>query len=182
MKDYLVALGASLLTTTALVVATVAHSADLPKRTAPPAPVAVAPYVPVLPFYVGLTGGGAIDRTWSLGAVGGYQVNEFFRTELTYDHNFAQDGYKNTDTVMGNLIVQYPLGMGFTPYALAGAGYQWGDYSGRVTGNDAMYNVGGGIRYALTSNIELDARYRYFNSFENNRPTNVGTIGINYRF
>ena len=77
------------------------------------------------------------------------------------------------------------MGYGFTPYALAGLGAGWNGWGKVGTGNaNTLYNVGGGVRYALTNNFELDGRYRYVNSFNGAGFNNnhVVTLGVGYKF
>ena len=161
-----------ILTSIAVLMSTAAFAADLPSRTSAPA----APVVAQLPFFVGVTAGGVFNRQPSLGAVAGYEINPYIRGEVAYDHFFSYESNRAVDNLVGNAIVQYPVGA-FTPYVLAGAGYAWGK-----TADEAIYNVGGGVRYTLTRNIDIDARYRYINNYDNGRATNVGTLGISYRF
>lgn len=163
----------------ALGMVSAASAADLPSRKfAPAAPVVVS--APRTPFFVGLNAG-ATTKTENgiVGAVAGYEFNQYVRTEATYDHYFGRDipGQNLTqDVVAGNLIAQYSFGP-VTPYVLAGAGYRWA-----AVKSEAIYNVGGGVRYALTDNVELDGRYKYVSNFNNNRTDNVFTVGFNVKF
>jgi opacity protein-like surface antigen len=45
--------------------------------------------------------------------------------------------------------------------------------------------VGGGVRYAVTDNVELDARYRNvraFNTTVRDRSSDIISVGVNWRF
>ena len=63
------------------------------------------------------------------------------------------------------------------PYALAGVGYRLSDVK-----NEPVWNAGLGVRYEVTSNIEVDGRYRYLSDFKRNRDENILTLGVNYKF
>ena len=98
--------------------------------------------------------------------------------EFGYDRFDNKSKALKSDVVTGNAIAQLPLNLfNVTPYALAGVGYKWSDAK-----DEYIYNVGGGIRYSLSKNIELDARYRYISDFKNERNTNAFTAGVNYKF
>ena len=163
----------SIVTAAALLASTAAIASDLPSRSAAPAPVFTQA---ASPFYVGVRGGldyKKDDQKFSVGGNAGYEVNSYVRGEVGYD--YLNDADK-THAVTGNFIVQFPV-MTFTPYALAGVGYRWTDIK-----NDYVYNVGGGVRYSVTKDIELDARYRYINDFDNVKHNNVISLGANYKF
>ena len=136
-------------------------------------------------MYVGVnTGGNFRDHTrTSVGAVVGYQLTRNVAAEVTYDYNNTH-ALNNGQLVMGNLVVGHRMGA-FTPYALAGAGMGWNAYGTHGTGtNQGLYNVGGGMRVNLVSNIDLDARYRYVAGF-NTADTfhqHLVTGGVNLRF
>lgn len=160
-----------------------AAAADLPRRTAPPAPVpAVESFKN---WYVGGNAGGAIGNADvfgnsrpSIGVVGGYQYNRNFGAEITYDYFFQGNGANAGQTLFANGVAGYPIsGTIFTPYILAGVGYGWDQF-----GNTGLFNVGAGLRTQLTPSFDFDLRYRYINSWEGNRQANVVTGGINYKF
>jgi len=87
---------------------------------------------------------------------------------------------------MGNLVASQRLGeTAVNPYVLAGAGVGWNAFGERGTGDNlALYNVGGGVRLNLVSNIDLDARYRYVGAFNSGETYNqhMVTGGLNIRF
>jgi len=162
----------------ATLIAGSAVAADLPSRSAPPAPVVQAP----VSWYVGLNGGTIAGNSGTVGVNGGLQYGQYIRAEGAYDYAGTGGGNlmgSNTSLLTGNLIVQYPVDQfKVTPYALAGAGYRWSSVK-----NEAVYNVGGGVRYGLTSNVDLDARYRYVSSTsDSTRNASVYTLGVNYKF
>jgi opacity protein-like surface antigen len=135
------------------------------------------------------------DYTWNtspytIGAVGGYEWNRYFRTEATFDYTSKEKPTttKSGETVFANAVVQYPVGFGVTPYAFAGTGYGfngWGKGKSAVVDDaKALYNVGAGARYELSKNLELDGRYRYIQSYEGVKynNNNIFSVGANYKF
>lgn len=177
-----------LATAAAVMLAVPAMAGDLPSRKVvieAPAPA------PRLPFFVGINGGG--NWTTGVGKVGdgqfgsvgfnaGYEVNNYLRGELAYDHLFGQSVKAlnsvtgSADLVTGNMILQYPIN-GFTPYVIGGLGYRWGYFK-----DELVYNVGAGVRYDLTQTVSLDARYRFVSDFNNNTNNNLFTLGFGVKF
>jgi opacity protein-like surface antigen len=186
---------------TALVAtASVAMAADLPSRKAPVAPVSTNAFT-LSGWYAGGFVGGNVanwdnvswDKTPAVfGALVGYEWNPYFRTEATFDYTTkaAPTTSEAGQTVFANAVVQYPIGFGFTPYAFAGTGFGWNAWGKGVSGanfvDDAklLYNVGGGVRYAVTERIDIDGRYRYINAYSGTKFDNnhVVTLGANYKF
>lgn len=170
MKFSYALLGLGMMTTASV-------AADLPGRNAPQAPKPVATFNQ--PFFVGAHIGTAAaygDNIVNDGVVrvnlrAGYQFSPLFRLETSYD--VGENRY-HAGTVNG--IVQYPVGR-FTPYALVGGGYRWTEFK-----NEPVFVVGGGLRYDLTRNFEIDARYRYVTDRNRERDENVVTLGVNYKF
>jgi opacity protein-like surface antigen len=180
MRKYLM-LSAAL---SALFVAGAASAADLPSRRAPT--FTTTETVTSAPWrYVGLSAGTNFDRTWTGGLVAGFEVNSYVGIEATYDYRFRE--YLNADDrshrVALNVLPQYRIG-NLTPYLLAGVGYEWSN----LRGDQAIYNVGGGVRFDVTREVQLDARYRYTNTFDRDVLTkyrdgdHTFTAGVNYRF
>jgi len=168
-----------------------ALASDLPSKKAPPAPVA-AP-ASLSGWYVGVNAGalvgsnGYVKDSYSLGALGGYQINKYVAVEGTFDYFGPTAGQDSGQTLIANAVVGYPVAIGgyaVTPYALGGVGLGWGSFgyvgSGKV---DGVWNVGGGVKAAITRNWEADLRYRYMNTFQDSRGSNnVITLGANYKF
>lgn len=132
-------------------------------------------------FYVGGSTGTTVNnkQRLDLGFSGGYQVIPNLRGEVTYDYRWVG---RSNNLVMGNVIVQQKIpGTAVTPYALAGMGIA-------TVGSQAetAYNVGAGVRVNVSDNVELDARYRYIDTFRANAfrqsGDNMFTVGANYRF
>lgn len=128
--------------------------------------------------YAGPTIGAALNQgALAIGALGGYQVNRYVRGEANFDHVVSTQPY-SSKYLTGNVIVQYPIsGLRVTPYALTGLGYQWQNGL-----NQGVWNVGGGMRTAVTPNTDLDLRYRYLQGMTNQANENVVTMGTTFRF
>jgi opacity protein-like surface antigen len=178
MNKTIVALALALSTVTAV-------AADIPGKAAPVAPATPYGALTSTNGYVGVNVGGAIkdgistDAPWTVGLVGGYNVVKAgplgFGVEGTYDY---KEG--NVQTLMGNGVASFGIGS-FTPYVLAGAGYQW-DKSGSSSLNEKVWNVGGGMKYAFTKTLELDARYRRIEDWDRARKDDRVSFGVNYKF
>lgn len=167
-----------------------ASATDLPSRTNIPFPPMRETVVLNLPqFYVGGFVGGRftdttpknraarIDKnhTARFGAVAGWQPVDYARIEGAYEYSQHNSRRLHANSVFVNAIAQYPVG-DFTPYVLAGTGYRWS------LRNEAVWNVGAGVRYSLTENVEADLRYRYVSDYKTRGQDNVVTVGLNYRF
>lgn len=177
MKNTIVAFALALSTVTAAA----SDAPSVPSRSNPIAPTASVVSAPK--FWVGVNAGGLVnnglndiqDTPWTVGLVGGYN---FFRlgpirlgAEGTYD-------YKKGDTqdVVGNVIGSVAFGS-IAPYALAGVGYRWAD-----TGNEKIWNVGGGVKYSFARNFEVDARYRRVEDWDRTKHDDRVTLGVNFKF
>lgn len=114
-----------------------------------------------------------------LGTSVGYQFNPYLRTELTYDYRKQNQA---SNAVMVNVVGQYTIpNTAVTPYVLAGTGLIAMNYAAPA------YNVGAGVRLAVSRSVELDARYRYTDTyntsvFNSKSGDNSFTVGVNYRF
>lgn len=110
----------------------------------------------------GLDDGGAAI----VGGGVGYQVNQYFRTDLRADYAFDHDAGAfdvSGTTILWNGYIDVPLSMGFTPYVGLGAGYGFVDYSGAGPSDDEgfAWAATGGVAFQMTQNIALDASYLY---------------------
>ena len=120
----------------------------------------------------------------TLGANVGYQAHRFLRVEGAYDYGLTQrgDGILLTTSVLPQYRIPNSTVTMFGQVG-AGAGWnRWGDANGGTRG---VYVLGAGVRTAVSTNVELEARYRYV------APINAGTgvnhvqlitVGFNYRF
>jgi opacity protein-like surface antigen len=118
----------------------------------------------------------------------GYRVNSLFRTELEYAYRSDFKYVKNpTNTGIANasqtskiqtLMLQgfYDIDISskFTPYLLVGLGLAHHDfdfyartilggtvYSGNTSNTELAWNIGLGVSYPISENIDLDLSYRY---------------------
>lgn len=178
MNKTIVALALALSTVTAA-------ATDLPSKTTPSAPESPYGALSTPNAWVGVTAGGAVkdginaNAPWTVGAVAGYNIVKMgplgFGVEGTYDYKEGK-----VHTAMGNGIASFGFGS-FTPYVLAGVGYQW-DKSGANAIDEKVWNVGGGLKYSFTRSIELDARYRRIEDWDRKRQDDRATVGVNYKF
>ena len=188
MKKTIVALALALSTVTAAATDT----SSLPSRSNPTAPVGGSLVEPKM--WVGVNVGGAVsdginrDAPWTVGVVGGYNVVRLgplgLGVEGTYDYYFKKDGVKDNQRGALNVVYSPVELFGFKPYALAGVGAEARN-TGIVKNGDAraIYNVGGGVKYAINKDWETDLRYRYVSDWAGkDRDANVVTFGLNYKF
>ena len=139
-------------------------------------------------FYAGGSIGSSTDNKSriDLGMNTGYQFGANIRAEVDYDHAWKTNGTGNM--VMVNAIGQYRIpNSTVTPYVLAGAGYGF-DGLGSVKngGQKALYDVGAGVRIAVSESVELDARYRNVRPVSDVKASvkegHMFSVGTNYRF
>ena len=183
----------SLMSMVALVALTsVAVATDLPtKKGPPPAPTAIyTPYDWSGP-YLGLNAGVTIPNSLhnSVDAYGGlagidagynYQYNHYVlgvqgNVDYTKINQFNQP---NAVLTSADLLAGYSFDR-FLPYVKGGAAYysQWN--------NNVGWNLGAGLKYALTYNIGLFSEYDYYNLgvFNGNKlNTSVVRTGFEYKF
>jgi opacity protein-like surface antigen len=121
-----------------------------------------------------------------------YDLNPALSAEATYDRAFAVTRATFTthgvahsitadriaDRVGVNGVVSFPNKSRWTPYALAGVGYQ----SPKGAGSEATWTAGGGVRFKLLGPISLDGRYRFVEGFTSKAPNSVGTVGLSIKF
>ena len=139
-------------------------------------------------LYVGGTLGSSTENKSrvDLGGSVGYQVGPYARVEADFDHAWRTNGVGNM--AMANAIGQYRIpNSTVTPYVLAGAGIGFDRFGSSSSGNAiGLYNVGAGVRMAVSQSVELDARYRYVAPISSNkmgsREQNLFTVGAAYRF
>lgn len=161
------------------VTAVASDTTSIPSRSTPLAPLARE--APTANFWVGLNTGGNVadginvNTPWAVGAVAGYNVlgvgPVVLGVEGTYDYKKG-----NTHDVVGNVIASVPFGK-ITPYVLVGAGYRWDNLK-----NEKIWNVGGGLKYAVYRNIEVDARYRRVEDWDRASHDDRATLGVNFKF
>jgi opacity protein-like surface antigen len=159
----------------------VASAADLPRRTVPvpPTPAFVQNHSG---FFGGVAGGWVTGDEVVGSATVGYRFNEFLRLEGNFTNRFGSNNGQSV-TVDGSIGV--PVGR-VTPYVFGGVGYGFNSF-GKPDGDAAaLWSAGGGVRFALTPQWELDGRYRHtrhFSSHDGVRlDNNTVTVGVNYKF
>jgi opacity protein-like surface antigen len=176
----------TIVTALAVIAATAASASDLPKKTAPVPPVFDRPVAVDQFGYFGVNGGASTgsNRSYSGGLTLGYSYGSYLNAEAYYDY-VRPDGARNTDKHQFglNLLPKYRLGnSGLTVYALAGAG----DEVSEKGKTNYTYSYGGGLKYDVTKNVELDARYRRIDYFLSNPSTGHKedrvTVGLGYKF
>ena len=138
-------------------------------------------------IYVGGSLGTQLDqhKQATVGVTAGYQVVPYARVELEYNNMWQRR--TQGQSLFAHGIAQYRIpNTRFTPYALAGVGVGFNSLGSAREGDGKMlYDLGGGVRYAVTDSIELDARYRNVRAFDTatrNRAADVVSLGVNYRF
>jgi len=134
---------------------------------------------------------GELDGAWSIGAGVGYQVNRYFRTDLTGDYwskssfrgysagctSSCGTSYDETSysafLLLANAYADLGTYYGVTPYIGAGIGgahLKWDDLrntDGNVTVHEGgsswrfAYALMAGASYCLTDSLNLDVGYRY---------------------
>jgi opacity protein-like surface antigen len=172
-----------LATVSLLALSSVALAVDLPSKTTPAAPTAPSLFSETSYYVGGFIGSEPKKVEPWYGALrggvnAGYNVTSYAAVEAMYEYNYnplkaqrSNAGYING---IGQLKVPF---IPVVPYVLAGAGYRFADIK-----NEAVWNVGAGVRYELTSNIEVDGRYRYLSDFGRKRDENILSVGVNYKF
>lgn len=113
----------------------------------------------------------------------GYQVTRNVAVEASFDYTYSNSNSgDNGQAAFANLILGQPLGK-VTPYVLAGAGSGVNGSGNRNGDAETLWNVGGGVKYSLTNNLSLDARYRYIDAWQGEREASqVVSLGVSYKF
>lgn len=150
-----------------------AAATDLPNRKQAPLPP--TPVRTTDGAFFGVRGG-VVNENLTVGGVTGYRFNRMAAVEANYDYINSSNDDKKANIGTVNITGGAPLGPSMV-YTLAGVGYRWSDVK-----DEPVWNVGAGIRYDLTKSLELDGRYRYIANFENERTSNVFSVGVNFKF
>ena len=133
-------------------------------------------YVPK--SYVGVQAGTKFgkNRYAPVGVVVGRELNENVTVEGNYEYLAKTKGRPSAENrLTGNVLVGKQMGVA-KPYALVGAGYEWGRQ------DRAVYAAGVGSKFALTQNVDFDLRYRYVDGFSKGKGDHVVTAGLNVNF
>ena len=166
-----------------LALSSVVAAADLPSKTQPAIP-SVKSISGDATYYVGGFVGSEPKRvepwygTLRGGVNAGYFLTTFAAVEAAYEYNYNPVKALRSNTVYANGIGQMKLPfIPVVPYAVAGVGYQMNDSK-----DQTVWNIGGGVKYEVTSNIDLDVRYRYVSDFDRKTHGNAVTLGAAYKF
>ena len=168
----------------ALVAATAANASDLPSKAFPMPPTKPVAVDTEKNIYGGVNGGFVVtdgfnkDSPWAVGLVGGYNVYRFAGFGLAGEGTYNYSKGK-VSTIAGNGILSFDTGF-VTPYALLGAGYRI-----ETNKNRDIWNYGGGLKYNLTSSLELDGRFVRTEDIKTSSVVKAGdrtTVGVNYKF
>lgn len=122
------------------------------------------------------------DSQKTLGATVGYQYDRNFAAELAFTQFFEKDGVGEDGQALAvNGLALVPTGTAFTPYVLAGIG---AGFNGLGDNGDVqpIYNLGAGVRYAVTDAVDLDVRYTRIDAWENPVTTDSVTAGLAFKF
>jgi opacity protein-like surface antigen len=170
--------------------ATVASAASLPEKSIPTPPA--KPFIEApASWYVGANAGGNVRSNQNvqytpgnIGGVVGYNFSKNFALEVTLDYAFKKGEYAQETRAVVNGVVTSPYGyLNFTPYVLAGVGTKTKDVYSGIKGLEKIYNVGGGVKYDVNTNWDVDVRYRYVNTFnDSGYDAHIFTLGTNYKF
>ncbi len=132
-------------------------------------------------YYAGVNAGGVVtdkfsfDAPWSFGAVLGWNLYKLGPIGTAVEGTFDYDkNEKKTGAI--NVVPSFALGP-VTPYVLGGVGYRMSSLK-----DEAIYNWGGGIKYGITKSIDVDARWRRIDNFDNTSKDDRATLGVNYKF
>lgn len=118
------------------------------------------------------------DETNRHGWGGGISVGEYFipHVGLRADANFSSVDVARTQ-VSVDLLLRYPIpGTPFAPYALVGGGIET-----RSGSTDALFRVGGGLEYRLTSRFGLFTEASYAWIYNDERTEDL-TVKAGMRF
>jgi opacity protein-like surface antigen len=166
-----------------LALSSVVLAGDLPSKTAPAGPSAPSLFSETS-YYVGGFIGSETKKVepWygalRGGVNAGYNVTSFAAVEAAYEYQYSPVSALRSNTVYANGVGQLKVPfIPVVPYALAGVGYRLSDAK-----NEPVFNIGGGVKYEVTSNIDLDVRYRYVSDFDRKLHSNAVTLGAAYKF
>ncbi|MEP2619231.1 MAG: OmpA family protein [Marinomonas sp.] len=123
------------------------------------------------------------DEAYSLGL--GYQFDNPWAVEFVYLNADSELSNSNTDIDVDQyrLDALYHLptnhSLNLTPYLAAGVGTA--DFSNPST-NNAQFNAGGGLKYALNDNLALRADFRLLNDVEDDHIDHMTSVGLQMTF
>lgn len=172
-----------------LPLATMAKAAD----NMPPAPAASTSGL----YIRGDVGGSYLDWStatspWAFTGGGGigYQVDQNFRTDLTWDwagnYTVTPGASLNTSVIMGNVYYDWKNESPVTPYLGVGVGYGWEwDKNGVLPNNNGVaVGLAAGVSYDMSNNLALDVGYHFHDILASgiSVPEHQATIGMRVKF
>ncbi|GGN28204.1 MULTISPECIES: porin family protein [Marinomonas] len=120
------------------------------------------------------------DTSYSIGV--GYQTNSALALEAVYLHSDASKRGRENDLDQYRVDGLYSLPaftmVNLTPYVAAGVGVM--DVDGDST--NLLVNAGGGVKYAINSDVDLRADFRLVKDIEDNHLDNITSVGVQYNF
>ncbi len=161
-----------------LVLAAVSSAQTVPE-TASPASLLGVRY---LEGGVGLLDVDRSDRNiYGLGAAINLPVEEHFDLKAGYGYSWLENNGGAYQHAVGANLVGYLTENEFRPFAQAGLGLVW---QGGDDGDDfAVWNVGGGLEYAINALTAVRVRVGHEDSFESGMDSNVSIgAGVSHWF
>ena len=130
---------------------------------------------------------GSETNSLGFGVKGQYYFTDHIRGEGSFDYFFKRKGLSMWD-VNANVHYLFDVADKFKVYPLAGLGYTNGsykyEYAGApvVEGSDGRLavNLGGGVEYELTKNLNVNAEAKY--QIISNYNQLVLGVGVAYKF
>ena len=130
---------------------------------------------------------GSKTNSIGLGVKGQYYFTDHIRGEASFDYFFKNQGISMWD-INANVHYLFDVADKFKVYPLAGLGYtNWSykyEYAGApvVEGSDGRLavNLGGGVEYELTKNLNVNAEAKY--QIISNYNQLVLGVGVAYKF
>ena len=130
---------------------------------------------------------GSKTNSIGLGVKGQYYFTDQIRGEASFDYFFKNQGISMWD-INANVHYLFDVADKFKVYPLAGLGYtNWSykyEYAGApvVEGSDGRLavNLGGGVEYELTKNLNVNAEAKY--QIISNYNQLVLGVGVAYKF
>ena len=111
-----------------------------------------------------------MDTGFRVGAIGGYNLNEWVGLEL--ESGFMYNGFRGMNDawygavpILGNVVFRYENSSGFVPYIGAGAGGAYTMVEGNGTDkSDFVFAYQGkvGVAYQISANMAVDVGYKFF--------------------
>lgn len=154
--------------------------APSPGIAAPPPAVAARPALPS--FGIGVFAGGSsvqnvqsAQDTADLGALGRLRLTQGLLVEGEIAKMSFKDNLRVDRRIGGSLIYEIGAQNTFAPYLLAGLGVQQADVDGSFTTTQDFGEIGVGLRWALSRNLQLtfDLRAGSRQTIDSNQPDSV---------